>query len=235
MSKNLNLLNIAKGIKNPQNQHQRVTIRDYYYKREVSFKHMAKVAAYTLGGNIVTYFIIAVILFMLEFYLAGNMVLVVAIGAVITLPIAALLPCFPPYRYLYFLVPRLYSLADDIKVWYEKAVKLIAFGEAMRFLVGLLPLPFTKHGIVTSPFTYFAYTFLYIYPTDSYERIVLNKEIRFVDGAAFAFIYLAYFAVYEIFLLRKIKKYMVNQQEYLEGARNEREKYYNYNKIKFYD
>ena len=149
--------------------------------------------------------------------------------------ISAMLPSFPPYRYLYFLVPRLYSLVDDIKVWYKKAIRLITFSEVLRFLVGLLPLPFTKYGITTSPFTYFAYTFLYVYPTDSYERIVQNNEVGFIDVLVFIFIYLVYFAIYEFFLLKKIKKYMVNQQEYLEGARNEREKYYNYNKIKLYD
>ncbi len=235
MKNHHNFINFTKAIRNPKNQHQRVTIRDYYYQREVNFKHMAKVAAYTFGGNIVTYFVIALIIFSLEFYLGGNMVLVVAVGAVITLPVAAWLPSFPPYRYLYFLVPRLYSLADDIKIWYKKATKLILFSEPLRFVIGLLPFSFTKYGIITSPFTYFAYTLLYIYPTDNYDKIVINKDLGFVDLAVFAFIYLAYFAAYEFFLLRKIKKYMVDQQEYLEGCRNEREKYYNYNKIKFYD
>ena len=227
---------LAKTTQNtPKNQHQRITIRDYYYKREVSFKHMAKVAAYTLGGNIVTYFIAALVIFLLEFYLAGNMVLVVAVGTFIILPISVVFPCFPPYRYLYHLVPRLYSLADDIKVWYKKATKLIVFSEICRFIVGLLPLAFTEYGILTSPFTYYTYVFLYVYPTDNYDRIMLNNDQGFVDVAVFMAIYLVYFVIYEFFLLRKIKKYMIGQQEYLEGCRQEREKYYNYNKIKFYD
>ena len=234
--RNFNLVNVTKAIhSNPKNQHQRITVRDYYYQREVSAKHMLKVAGFSFAGNVITYFISALIIFLLQFYFAGNMVLVVAVGAVIILPISALLPSFPPYRYLYHLVPRIYSLADDINVWYKKAVKLIMYCEAARFAVGLLPLAFTKYGILTSPFTYYVYTFLYVYPTDSYDRIMLNNQTGSVDVLVFVLAYFAYFAAYEFFILRKIKRYMIRQQEYLEGCKQEREKYYNYNKIKFYD
>ena len=219
----------------PRNQHQRITIRDYYYQREVSRKHMLKVAGFTFGGNAVTYFLGALVLFLLNFYFAGNTVLVVAVGAVIIIPASAVVSCFPPYRYLYHLVPRIYSLADDIKDWRKKAVKLIMYCEIARFATGLLPLAVTKYGILTSPFTYYTYTFLYVYPSDSYDRIILNGQVGLVDVLVFLFVYISYFAAYEFFILRKIKKYMIGQQEYLEGCKQEREKYYNYNKIKFYD
>ena len=196
---------------------------------------MLKVAGFTFAGNIITYFACALILFLLNFYFAGNTVLVVAVGAFIVIPISIFVPGFLPSRYLYHLVPRIYSLADDIKEWRKKAVKLIVYCEVARFAVGLLPLAVTKYGILTSPFTYYTYTFLYVYPSDSYDRIILNGRVGFVDVLVFLFVYISYFAAYELFMLRRIKKYMIGQQEYLEGCKQEREKYYNYNKIKFYD
>ena len=48
-------------------------------------------------------------------------------------------------------------------------------------------------------------------------------------------IYIVYYAVYEYFFLRYIKKQMMRQQTYLEGMLAEKDKYYNYNKRKFYD
>ena len=63
----------------------------------------------------------------------------------------------------------------------------------------------------------------------------MNNSFEFVDFLVFLLIYFAYFVIYECFFLRYIKKQMMRQQVYLEGMLAERDKYYNYNKRKFYD
>lgn len=211
-------------------QNQQVIERDYYYKRQVTAKHIAKVAGFSFVGNVFTYFIVNNIFSILASLSSSDDVLYMIVGSIICLPVAILLPCFPIYKYLSFLLPRLYSLADAPKSWYKKAIRLISGSEILRFVLGLLPLNLTKYGVTTSPVTYLIYELLWIKPLDKYDDIWLNNEVALLDFLVFLIIYLIYFAVYEFFLLKKIKKEFVRQQKYLEGCLNEREKYYNFNK-----
>ena len=212
--------------------------RDFYYKREVNRKHKLKVMGFSLGGHLTTYIVIAAIRMAFPFLSIGSPsfgVSYIIIGALICLPVAALLPFWAVRKYLSYLIPRIYSLADDPKEWRKKAVQLISVGEIVRFVLGLLPFSFTRFGMTTAPVTFVAYSYFYLYPTEKYEQIIMNYSFGFVDFLVFLLIYFAYFAIYEYFFLKYIKKQMMRQQVYLEGMLAERDKYYNYNKRKFDD
>ena len=146
----------------------------------------------------------------------------------LTIPVAIVLPSFLVHRYLASAVPKLFSLRDDVSLWHKKAIRLIAPEEAVRFLIGLVPLPFTEYGVLTSPVTYLLYTLVYVNPTDKYEEVMVNHHASLIDTAVFLLIYLIYFALYNFFLFRKFKKEVIRQHTYLEGCLAEKQKSENY-------
>ncbi len=148
----------------------------------------------------------------------------VVLQVLLTLPTTIVLPSFLVYRYLTSVIPKLFSLRDDIKLWHKKAVRLMAVEEVLRFLVGMLPLSFTKYGVLTSPVTYLIYTLVYVNPMEKYEEIMLNGHANVLDTAVFLLIYCVYFAVYNLFLFRKFKKEVLRQHRYLEGNLAEKQK-----------
>ena len=212
--------------------------RDFYYEREITLKHKLKVLGFSLGGHLTTYFIIMIIRMAFPFLSISSPsfgVSYIIIGAVICISVAAFLPSWAVRKYLSYLIPRIYSLADDIKEWRKKAVQLIFVGELVRFVLGILPLSFTKFGMTTAPVTFVAYSYFYLYPTEKYDQIVLNNSVGSLDLIVFILIYLVYFIIYEFFFLKYIKKQMLRQQVYLEGELSVNNKYYNYNKRRFDD
>ena len=70
---------------------------------------------------------------------------------------------------------------------------------------------------------------------EKYDQVIMNFNVGLTDLLVFLMIYIVYYAVYEYFFLRYIKKQMMRQRIYLEGMLAERDKYYNYNKRKFDD
>lgn len=212
--------------------------RDFYYKREVDLKHKLKVMGFSLGGHLTAYIVIAAIRMAFPFLSISSAAFGVSqiiAGFLICLPVAILIPGWAVRRYLSFLISRIYSLADEPKEWHKKAVQLISLGEIVRFVLGLLPFSFTRFGSTTAPITFIVYSYFYLYPTEKYDQIILNYDVSGIDLLVFILIYLVYFAIYEVLFLRYIKKQMMRQQTYLEGMLAEKDKYYNYNKRKFYD
>ena len=212
--------------------------RDFYYKREVNRKHKLKVLGFSLGGHLMTYLVITAIRMAFPFmsFSSTNFgVSYVIMGAFVCIPVAIILPHWAVRAYLSHLIPRIYSLADDPSEWRKKSLQLISVCEPVRFVLGLLPLSFTRFGSTTAPAVFVIYSYFYLYPTEKYEQIVLNYSFELVDILVFLLIYIVYFAIYECFFLRYIKKQMMRQQRYLSGELAVREKYYNYNKRRFDD
>ena len=212
--------------------------RDFYYKREVNRKHKLKVWGFSLGGHLMTYLVITAIRMAFPFMsFSSNSfgVSYVIMGALVCIPVAIILPHWAVRMYLSHLIPRIYSLADDPNEWRKKAVQLISICEPVRFVLGLLPLSFTRFGSTTAPATFVIYSYFYLYPTEKYDQIIMNYSFELVDILVFLLIYLAYFVIYEYFFLKYIRKQMIRQRIYLEGELAVREKYYNYNKRKFDD
>ena len=212
--------------------------RDFYYKREVDLKHKLKVMGFSLGGHLTAYIVIAAIRMAFPFLSISSAafgVSYIIIGALICIPITILLPSWAVRRYLSHLIPRIYSLSDDPNEWRKKAVQLISLCEPVRFVLGLLPFSFTRFGSTTAPATFVIYSYFYLYPTEKYDQVIMNYNVELTDLLVFLMIYIVYYAVYEYFFLRYIKKQMMRQQTYLEGMLAEKDKYYNYNKRKFYD
>lgn len=203
-------------------QNEQIIKRDFYYQRDVTAVDRCKFAAVSLGAQLAAYYYILCFTSLLSMW-QGSATHAV-LQALCTLPVAALLPSFLVHRYLTSVVPKLYSLRDEEKWWYKKAVRLMLGGEIFRFLVGLIPLPFTAYGVLTSPVTYLLYTIAYVNPAGKYEAIFVHHSLSPVDTAVFLIIYVLYFSLYNFFLYRRCRHEVRRQHVYLTGCLQEKEK-----------
>ena len=203
-------------------QNEQIIKRDFYYQRDVTAVDRCKFAAVSLGAQLAAYYYILCFTSLLSMW-QGSATHAV-LQALCTLPVAALLPSFLVHRYLASAVPKLYSLRDEEKWWHKKAVRLMLGGEIFRFLVGLIPLPFTAYGVLTSPVTYLLYTIAYVNPAGKYEAIFVHHSVSPVDTAVFLIIYVLYFSLYNFFLYRRCRHEVRRQHVYLTGCLREKEK-----------
>ena len=209
-------------------QKQQVWERDFYYKREITSSDTLKFAGITLLSNLLTYYCMMCFTSLIS-SLNGSTFYIV-LQTICLIPIALFLPIYLINQCVRKVVPRLFSLADNLELWYKKAFRLVFIGEILRFLIGFIPLSITKFGIITSPITYLLYTLFYIEPFEKFDAVVLNNELAFIDVAVFLLIYFSYFLLYDFYLGRKIKKEITRHLKYLQGCLNEKEKYYEFNK-----
>ncbi len=203
-------------------QNQQIIERDFYYKKEVTSSDILKFIAVSAGALLAAYYYILCFTSLISLW-KGTATYVV-LQVLLTIPVAIVLPSFLVHRYLTSAVPKLFSLRDDVNTWYKKAIRLIIGEEALRFLIGLLPLPFTAYGVLTSPVTYLIYTLVYVNPMDKYEEVLVNHHANLMDTTVFLLIYLTYFALYNFLLFRKFKKEVIRQHAYLEGCLAEKQK-----------
>lgn len=208
-------------------QHQQVIRRDYYYERSVSWSERLKYAALAVCGHFAVYmFTVWMSSGLLEIWLGTATYVVFEV--LLTIPTVVILPLCGMNLYLKKVIPPLYSLADDPKLWYKKAISLLLFGEAMRFIIGLLPTPVTIFGTVTSPVTMMLYMLFYLNPAGRYDAILVQGEILFADIAVFIVIYLGYFILHECIILHMFRKKHDSHIRYLIGSMKE------YNKAQSY-
>ena len=207
-------------------QNQQIIERDFYYTKEVTSSDILKFIGVSAGAHLAAYYYILCFTSLISLW-KGTATYVV-LQVLLTIPVAIVLPSFLVHRYLAWAIPKLFSLHDDVNVWYKKALRLMIGEEALRFLVGLLPLPFTAYGVLTSPVTYLLYTLVYVNPMDKYEEVLVNHHADLIDTAVFLLIYCTYFALYNLFLFRKFKKEVIRQHRYLEGCLAEKQKSENY-------
>ncbi len=205
-------------------QNQQIIERDFYYKKEVTSSDILKFIGISIIANLVAYYYVLCFTSLISLW-KGTATYVV-LQVLLTIPVAIVLPSFLVHRYLTSAVPKLFSLNDDVNLWYKKALRLMVIEEALRFVIGLLPLPFTAYGVLTSPVTYLLYTLVYVNPTERYEEVMVNHHTGFIDIAVFLLIYIIYFVIYDLLLFRKFKKEVIRQHRYLEGclAEKQREK-----------
>ena len=207
-------------------QNQQIIERDFYYKREVTSSDILKFIGVSAGAHLAAYYYILCFTSLISLW-RGTATHVV-LQVLLTIPAAIVLPSFLVHHCLTSAVPKLFSLRDDVNTWYKKAICLIAPEETLRFLTGLLPLPFTAYGVLTSPITYLLYTLVYVNPMDKYEEVMVDHHIGNIDAAVFLLIYGIYFFLYNFFLFRKFKKEVLRQHNYLEGCLSEKQKSDNY-------
>ncbi len=196
--------------------------RDFYFEREVTRQDKIKFMGITVISNAATFYIITLVAQLLS--IMQGMALHVLLQALTLIPIAIILPWILTTRALRHIVTRFYSLSDDLNKWYVKAISIAALGEAVRFVVGLLPTVYTKYGLITSPVTYHLYSILYVVPLGKYDQIVAGREATPMDTAVFLLIYILYFALYEFAFLKKFKKEILRNKRMLEGSLMERKK-----------
>ena len=208
-------------------QHQQVIRRDYYYERSVTWNNRIKYTALTVIGHFGVYmFTIWMSSGLLELWLGTATYVVFEV--LLTIPIVIILPLCGMKIYLKNTIPSLYSLADDPKLWYKKAISLLLFGEALRFILGLLPIPMTIFGTVSSPVTMMLYMLFYLNPAGRYDAILVRGEMFFTDIVVFAVIYLGYFILHEWIILCMFRKRLDAHIRYLIGSMEE------YNKAQSY-
>ena len=203
---------------------QYIIDRDYYYLATVGWKDRLMFFGLTLLYNGVTYYIVRW-LAMVFTSVFGTMESGVAFQVLTTIPAALLIPLLLTFRDVRKAVPKLYSLADKETGWLKKAFSLAGPGEALRFLLGMLPLPFLMYGAITSPLTYLLYQLAYVNPTDRFDEIMVENAATLRDFLVFLAIYAVYYIVYELLLYWKIGREVRRQYEYLTGAMQEREHY----------
>ena len=196
--------------------------RDFYFNREVTRKEKIKFMGITLISNAATFYIITLVAQLLS--IMRGMALHVLLQALTLLPIAVILPWIMTTRAMRHIVSRFYSLADDVDNWHKKAISIVTLGEAVRFGIGLLPTVFTKFGMITSPVTYHIYSLFYVVPTGRYEEAIAGAGTSFLDTAVFLLIYILYFAIYEFLFMKKFKKEVIRNKNFLEATLLERKK-----------
>lgn len=210
------------------NQKHRIIERDFYYKRDITYTDIFKFAGITMLVNLLAYYYMMCFMYLTRF-LTGNAIYVV-VQVLGLLPIAFFLPVFLLNLYMRAKIPYLFSLSDNSPNWRKKAIRWVAPGEIIRFLIGMIPLSITKCGVITSPITYLLYSLFYIEPFDKFDAVMLNNNMGFLDVVVFLLIYCLYFLLHSYFLCGKIKKEVTRHFIYLQGCIDEKEKYYDFNK-----
>ena len=211
------------------NQKRQVIGRDFYYKREITYTDMLKFAGITVLANFLAYYAIMCFMYVTD-VLTGSAIYVV-VQVLGSIPIALFLPAFLLGQYIRAKTPHFFSLSDRSEPWHKKAIRWAAMGEILRFLIGFIPLSMTKFGVITSPITYLLYNLVYLAPLGKFDAVMLNNNMGFLDVVVFLLIYVLYFSLNSYFLCRKMKKEVTRHFVYLQGCMDEKEKYYDFNKM----
>ena len=209
-------------------QKQQTIQRDFYTEKPVTGMHILRFTAVSLVSQFAAYYLVTCLNRFFAVSLGGS-ASGLLLQVLLTIPAAFFVPGWLVWRHLGVRIPGnekisgMWSLADDPRLWYRKALRLMLPGEILRFLLGLLPVPVFRYGVLTSPGTYLLYTLLYINPTESYDRVMIQGQPDMADTGIFLGIYFVYFLVYELLLLKKFRKEALRHQKYLEGCLAERE------------
>ncbi|MBR5444638.1 MAG: hypothetical protein IKV57_00850 [Clostridia bacterium] len=201
--------------------------QDFQETKPVTVSEKLRFAGASLFSHLLAFWAVYCIYLYLYAYLEGS-ALFVLLQIFFTLPISILLPRWWMKKHLPTQIPRLYTLADDPEVWYKKALRLILPTEILRFLMGLLPFPICRCGLLTSPVTYLLYTLVYVIPLERYDAIMVQNQPTPLDTAVFLGIYCAYFIFYNLSLMKRFRKEAQSHIRYLEGQRTEKERTKNY-------
>lgn len=196
---------------------RQISERNFCYEARVTGEDCLKFGTVSIGVHFAAYFLSSLLF----------SVLLGMLPKVVQYPLCGILYIvFPVWRmgkYLDSAVPPLYSMRDDQTCWYKKAITLMLPGEIVRFMLGILPSPLLRYGMITSPLTGLLYELLYIFPTGKYERIMGNGNPEILDIVVFLLLYIAYFAVYELVVLRMIHRRFTRHILELDGQRKEQE------------
>ena len=203
-------------------QNQQIIERDFYYQREVTASDSLKFLGVSLASQLAAYYYVLCLTSLIDVF--NGMATYVVLQVLLTVPVTILLPSFLVHRYISKAVPKLFSLRDDVKLWYKKAFRLMGAAEIIRFIIGVIPLSFTAYGVLTAPVAYLLYTLVYVNPLQKYEEVIVNRHAGLTDIAVFLLIYVVYFILYNLFLYRKFRKEVFRHQRYLEGSLAEKQK-----------
>ena len=197
--------------------HQQINENNFYYESQLTHEDCFIFGAVSLGSHFITY-IISGLLFALLFGMLPQFIQYLLQGLFYTVP-----PFFLIRKYLRAAIPSMYSLADDDALWHKKAVSLMLPGEILRFILGLLPSPLLRYGMLTFPFASFLYDLVYITPAGKQETIIVNGTPEFSDVVVFLLIYLACFALYEEVVLRIFRNLLIRHTSNLKSEMKERD------------
>lgn len=201
--------------------------QDFHETRMVTVSEKLRFAGASLFSHLLAFWAVYCLYMYLYVYLEGS-TLFVLLQIFFTIPVSVLLPRWWMRKHLPVQIPRLYSLADEPDKWYRKAIRLILPEEIFRFIMGLLPFPVCRCGLLTSPVTYLLYTLVYVTPLERYDAIMVQNQSTPLDTAVFLGIYCAYFIFYNLSLMKRFRKEAQSHIRYLEGQRTEKERTKNY-------
>lgn len=211
-------------------QNQQIIERDFYYKKQVTASDILKYLGISLLSNFAAYYYVICCTSMISIW--EGTATYVLLQIILTIPLTIFLPPFLIFRYIRSVVPKLYSLADDLQKWYTKALRLTVISEIIRFLLGILPVNFLNYGVITSPVTYCLYSLFYITPLEKYDEVLLEGHASIIDTIVFLLIYMLYYVIFEYVISRKFKKEVIRHNFYLEGTLNEKLKEQSYKSYK---
>ncbi|MBQ8642579.1 MAG: hypothetical protein IJ480_10225 [Clostridia bacterium] len=195
--------------------------QDFYETRMVTVAENLRFAGASLFSHLLAFWAVFCLYLYLYVYLDGSAFFVL-LQIFFTLPVSILLPRWWMGKHLPTQIPRLYSLADAPEKWYRKALWLILPEEILRFMMGLLPFPLCRCGLLTSPVTYLLYTLLYVNPLERYEAVMVQRNPTALDIIVFLGIYCGYFCLYNLSLLKRFRKEALSHIRYLEGQLTEK-------------
>ena len=185
--------------------HELVRQRDYYYKTQVFIEDKLLFAAISFAAHIISYYLVVYIIGAYIGVFVSSPSWKFVFDLLICMPATLVCPLLILKMLLRRCIGRMYSLADDMGIWYKKAISLIIIGEVLRFVTAFLPFTYTRFGVLTSPFSYMLYSLVYLVPADRYEAVMLAEQTEIIDIIIFTVVYIISFTLYE-FILLKITK-----------------------------